>query len=381
MTFSLCMIVKNEQDTLHRCLDSVQGVFDEIIVVDTGSTDATKDIARAHGANVFDFEWIDDFAAARNASLSHASGDYLFWLDADDVFDEENREKLLTLKSTLPPTADVVMLPYAVAFDESGQVAFCYERERLFRNHAGFRFEGFVHECVTPRGVVLHGDATVFHKPPRDKEKDSRRNLSLYEKHLAAGARLSPREQYYFARELYYCRYTERAAAELEAFLARDGGWRADKAGACLLLYEIYHRTDREKAKKSLVRALAYGKVSPQVCCLLGDEAASENETAQAIFWYKAALVCPHDYRAEGFVMPDYEAYYPTMQLCVLYDRLGDLEEAKNYHRLAKKAKPNSEAVAYNEAYFKKKDEEAAEADKKDDPSEESPQPVENSGV
>jgi glycosyltransferase involved in cell wall biosynthesis len=82
---SLTMIVKNEERNLSHCLESVRGVFDEIIIVDTGSTDGTKAIAREFGAKVLDFPWIDDFSAARNVALTHATGDYAFWLDADDV--------------------------------------------------------------------------------------------------------------------------------------------------------------------------------------------------------------------------------------------------------------------------------------------------------
>ena len=96
-TVSLTMIVRNEENNLPHCLTSARGLFDEIVVVDTGSTDRTKDIAVEFGAKVIDFVWIDDFAAARNMSLAHATGDYAFWLDADDVLDPPQREKLKTL--------------------------------------------------------------------------------------------------------------------------------------------------------------------------------------------------------------------------------------------------------------------------------------------
>ena len=95
------MIVKNEQENLPTCLASVEGIFDEIVVVDTGSSDRTKEIAREFGAKVFDFEWIDHFAAARNEALSHATGDYAFWLDADDVIERAEREKLVALLAGL----------------------------------------------------------------------------------------------------------------------------------------------------------------------------------------------------------------------------------------------------------------------------------------
>ena len=99
---SLTMIVKDEQDNLPHCLSSVVGLFDEIVIVDTGSIDRTPEIAREFGARVFDFVWVDDFAAARNAALARATGDYVFWLDADDVVDPPEREKLRALLDGLP---------------------------------------------------------------------------------------------------------------------------------------------------------------------------------------------------------------------------------------------------------------------------------------
>ncbi len=97
------MIVKNEENNLPACLRSVAGLFDEIVVVDTGSTDRTREIAAEFGARVFDFVWVDDFAAARNAALARATSDYAFWLDADDVIDPPEREKLQALLESLSP--------------------------------------------------------------------------------------------------------------------------------------------------------------------------------------------------------------------------------------------------------------------------------------
>jgi glycosyltransferase involved in cell wall biosynthesis len=95
------MTVKNEQENLPRCLASVEGIFDEIIVVDTGTTDRTKEIACEFGANVFDYDWIDSFAAARNEALLHATGDHAFWLDADDVVEPAKCVKLSALLAAL----------------------------------------------------------------------------------------------------------------------------------------------------------------------------------------------------------------------------------------------------------------------------------------
>src|SRR5262249_23051971 len=94
---SLCMIVRNEEANLPGCLESVADLVDEMVVVDTGSTDRPKGVACRYGARVFDFPWVDHFAAARNESLRHARGRWVFWLDADDRLDEENRARLRTL--------------------------------------------------------------------------------------------------------------------------------------------------------------------------------------------------------------------------------------------------------------------------------------------
>ena len=95
------MIVRDEEKNLPNCLESVRGVFDEIVIVDTGSQDRTKEIARSFGARVFEFAWVDDFAAARNEALAHATGDYAFWLDADDVVEPVQVEKLRALLGSL----------------------------------------------------------------------------------------------------------------------------------------------------------------------------------------------------------------------------------------------------------------------------------------
>jgi GT2 family glycosyltransferase len=94
---SLTVIARNEESNLPNCLASVRGLFDEIVVIDTGSHDRTAEIARSFGAKVFDFPWVDDFGAARNEALARATGDFAFWLDADDVLDPPQREKLRAL--------------------------------------------------------------------------------------------------------------------------------------------------------------------------------------------------------------------------------------------------------------------------------------------
>ncbi|HZW31353.1 MAG TPA: glycosyltransferase, partial [Isosphaeraceae bacterium] len=149
---TLVMIVRDEQDHLPRCLESVRGVFDEIVVVDTGSVDRTKAIAEEFGARVFDFVWIDDFSAARNAALAHATGDFVFWLDADDVLDPPEREKVTALLGRLRPgdgTAYVVRCACDPGADGSGGQT-VVDQIRLFPRRDDVRWTYRVHEQILP---------------------------------------------------------------------------------------------------------------------------------------------------------------------------------------------------------------------------------------
>lgn len=152
---SLCMIVRDEEEFLDACLQSVEGVVDEIVVVDTGSTDRSVDIAARRGATVVPFRWCDDFSAARNESLNHASGEWILVLDAD--------ERLLTrdpgeIRSLL---AESSCGAYTVTITGQHRHAGGLSRQinafpRLFRRRPGIRFEGNVHEQITPSIHRLH---------------------------------------------------------------------------------------------------------------------------------------------------------------------------------------------------------------------------------
>ncbi len=146
------MIVRDEEMNLPACLSSARGLFDEIVVVDTGSTDRTKEIAREFGARVFDFAWIDDFAAARNAALSHATGAYAFWLDADDVIEAGEREKFDALLRGLradDPAAYVLRCACDQGRNRRAGIT-VVDHVRLFPVRKDVRWTYRVHEQILP---------------------------------------------------------------------------------------------------------------------------------------------------------------------------------------------------------------------------------------
>ena len=177
-TISLCMIVKNEEMHIARCLDSMADLVDEIIIVDTGSTDRTVEIVSDYTDKVYSYSWKDDFADARNASFSRAVMDYCMWMDADDILEASERDKFLQLKQTLSADVDIVMMKYHTSFDEAGRPSFSYFRERWIRNCAKYRWTGAVHEVIPPDGRVVYSDIAVCHKKVGAGDPD--RNLKIY---------------------------------------------------------------------------------------------------------------------------------------------------------------------------------------------------------
>ena len=352
ISVSLCMIVKNEEDVLARCLESAAGVADEIIVVDTGSTDRTREVAARFTRQIYSFPWRDDFAAARNESFSHASMDYCMWLDADDVLLEADQAALLALKETLDPAVSVVMAPYHTGFDEGGRVTFSYYRERLIKNRAGMRWDGAVHEAVTPLGKVLYADFAVTHRKTRPSDPD--RNLRIYQAQLDAGKKLEPRHQFYYGRELYYHRRWSEALAVFEKFLADGQGWVENCIDACGLCAECREQLDQpQEALAALLRTFAYDRPRAEICCEVGRWFFRRARYGQATYWYTLALTCPRDDRRGGFVSPDCYGYLPCIQLCVCHSYLGDRKRAEMFNELAAACKPDSPAVLQNREWFR----------------------------
>jgi GT2 family glycosyltransferase/tetratricopeptide (TPR) repeat protein len=170
---TLCLIVKNEESNLGDCLGSAADLVDEVIVVDTGSTDATKEIASRFGARVFDFPWCDSFAAARNESLRHATGDWIFWLDADDRLDEENRAKLRTLFAGLGEENAAYVLKCLCLPDAATGSSTVVDHVRLFRNRPDVRWTYRVHEQILPAirktgGAVRWSEVVIRHTGYQD---------------------------------------------------------------------------------------------------------------------------------------------------------------------------------------------------------------------
>ncbi len=184
---SLCLIVRNEEDCLADCLRSAADLVREIIVVDTGSTDRTREVAVAAGAKVIEFAWSDSFAAARNESLRHATGQWIFWLDADERLDEENRQQVRTLFAGLGDDNAAYTMTQQSELEASTYSTTRVDQVRLFRNHPQIRWDYRVHEQILPAvraggGELRRTDIVIHHAGFRDpvrQEAKVDRNLRL----------------------------------------------------------------------------------------------------------------------------------------------------------------------------------------------------------
>ena len=159
-TVSLCMIVKDEEDFLPQCLQSAGDVVDEIVLVDTGSSDATLEIARSFKAKVFQHEWKEDFSDARNVSLKHATSDWILYLDADEVLDQKSAQMLPEI---LNRTEHFGLFFCIYNINANGSILSKQYTVRLFRNLEGVRFAGKIHEYVLPMVALAYQGMSIYH--------------------------------------------------------------------------------------------------------------------------------------------------------------------------------------------------------------------------
>jgi glycosyltransferase involved in cell wall biosynthesis len=181
------MIVRNEEKNLEECLAPVARLFDEIVIIDTGSQDATKEIAARYTQNIFDFPWCDDFSAARNESLERSSGDWIFWLDADDRVRPENARRLEALLLSLEDRRRAYFMDTVVLGPYKSEAPQLLSHPRLFRRHPELRWRNRVHEQVRAEMEKLGYEAVwsdiqidhVGYEDPLVRQRKAKRDLRL----------------------------------------------------------------------------------------------------------------------------------------------------------------------------------------------------------
>ena len=352
---SLCMIVKNEESRLEQCLASVYGLVDEIIIVDTGSTDRTKEVARKFTEKLYDFEWVDDFSAARNFSFDQATMDYILWMDADEILLPQEAKKFRALKERLLPDVDAVMMRYNPGEDEQGRLLFSCSRGRLTKRACDFRWREPVHEYLEIAGKFANSDISISHV--KQHTVFSRRNIKIYESYLEKGRPLSPRGLYYYARELKEQGCFSESILWFERFLDEEEGCVEDKIRACFELSKCYQaESENQKSLMAMLRSFSFDTPRAESCCLIGYYYKGQEDFLKAAFWFDLALKLERPREDRGAHQGDFWGYIPSLECAACQERLGNLEKAKHYNQLAELFKPGSLAVVHNRRNYESRE-------------------------
>lgn len=335
ITISLCMIVKNEEKLLARCLDSVADLMDEIIIVDTGSVDATKEIAARYTDRIYDFVWTGNFADARNFAFSLAGMEYIYSADADEVLDEANRAAFLELKRTMLPEIDIVQMYYANQLDFG--TIYNYDKElrpKLFKRLRTFTWAEPIHEQVILEPVIYDSEIAICHKP-ESNHKD--RDLASFARMTASGYRLSKRLHNIYAKELFISGEEADFLAAAPFFEAScmetDRSLDETKEAACVAARAARLRKDTAGFFKYALKVVACDGCA-EICCELGEFFLEQRDLDEAVIWFYNAA-----YETESILNIHSSGDVPLGRLAECCRLMGDQEQERQYRELAEKWK------------------------------------------
>lgn len=214
MKISACIIVKNEEQVIARCLESYHMAVDEIIVVDTGSTDQTVDIAKRFGAKLFHFTWIDDFSAAKNYAIAQAKGDWIVFLDADEYFANGTGSNIRAYLKKLDPTFNSVACKMVNIDQVSGRVLDEITHVRIFKNDKQIRYVNTVHEMLqnTQKNKKMNAilarpqEFLIYHTgySHDNRQEKAQRNLDILLRELPRVATQTQAMYYHYIADCYF---------------------------------------------------------------------------------------------------------------------------------------------------------------------------------
>lgn len=340
-TISCAVIAKNEAHNIPIWYESIQGMFDEYILIDTGSLDGTREVAESLGIQVYDFTWIDDFAAARNFAFSKATKDYIFWNDLDDVFTGHDHFKLW--RDNVMSSADYWLAPYHYASNAQGIPVCTFARERVIKRGLGFEWKYFIHEGILPHASIpisaqYVGTWAVKHRRTvEDSAKDKGRNLGIFERHERSGMKFDPRMQYYYGKELFENGKQADSIAWLKSALADEKLELHDRLlGLQYLSYAYMGCNQINEAMQIAHQGLFLAPQRAEFWVLIGDAYLKQGKMVDAVPYFVAAKSCQYSDSGNRpvvgataiFSHADCYGVYPSNQLARIYANLGDFKKS-----------------------------------------------------
>lgn len=331
ISISVCMIVKNEEAVLSRCLNSLKEIADEIIIVDTGSTDNTKQIAQQYTKDIYDFKWTDDFSKARNYSLSKATKEYIYIADADEEIEEEDRKKFIQLKNILLPEIDVVEMKIGNQLDYNTTYNFDVEyRPKLFKKFRPFQFIDPIHEVIDSTIHIYQSDITITHKPTKSHGD---RDLEIFRKLIEKGETLSFRLNHMYARELFIIGKEAdflKANSYFKKILENEKSSEEEiKAAECVIARAANLRKDSKSFFKIITKSILNTPCA-EICCEIGNFHFSNKDFEEAVLWYHTAA-----FQAQSELNIHYSGEIPLKKLSSCFKQLGQIQESEKYRNLS----------------------------------------------
>lgn len=351
---SVCLIVRDEEAVLDRCLQSFafegKPIWDELVVCDTGSTDNTIAIAQKHGARIEHFQWNDNHSDARNYAESKCKGEWILWIDADEVL-VEGHEEIRRIVSG--PINESGIKPRMV-FDRDavGNPSREYSRQELLhRNDGKWQWHGAVHEWLAGPSSNTYPQIVMEHlgRPGPDRPTVSdmfealRQNLAntLDERHL-----------YYLLREHWYKGRHQETIALVDFALAQPATWSQQRSDMAILAGHAWKAMGKpEEARKSYLRAVEEWGAWAEPYYWLGMLHYELGQWAEGAAWFYASL--PFDPPVDFFTDQAIYTWRRYDQLAVCLHNLGKNEEAKRYGWLAIVANPKDPRLRENMGFYR----------------------------
>jgi glycosyltransferase involved in cell wall biosynthesis len=344
---SVVLIVKNEEELLARCLDSLKAIWDELVVVDTGSTDKTVEIARSYGARLGYFPWRSDFAAARNYAESLCFGDYVYWQDADEVLLEGHEAIRRVVEEN---TFDGVAPKLIFKRDSEGRPTNTFIRqEMLHRNNGKWSWHGAAHNWLNGTGRIERPDIVIEHLSRPSGDRPNHADIfDALRSNFKDG--LPERQLFYLAREHFYKSHWHECIGLVGLMLQTERKWPIQRSRSCLLAGDSWRALgEKEAARQSYLKALAEYEGWAEPYFALGRLAHAEKRYVEAIGWFLASTA----YEPGGYFV-DHTIYewgrWDALALACY--KAGRKEEAARYGAIALAARPDNERLKKNMEYY-----------------------------
>ena len=340
---SQCMIVKNEEMNIERALSWAKGIAFEQIVVDTGSTDRTVEIAGHLGAKVFHFKWADDFSTAKNYAIEQSSGDWIAFLDADEYMSADHARLIIPLIEkyiNLYGNKVVALTTKWIQLNDDGNIVSVNRQERIFINHSGVRYERSIHETLKiPSGTfpVSENDIIIMHtgysQSVHTSTRKLERNISLLKKALKSDPE-DVKSKFYLAESLFGTGNTAEAIPLYREVLNET----VNKKGAYELLrirafYYLVHSLNNTNAfdEAYALTEQAFHEFPDHIniCCLYGAAMYSRGQFENALNTFKKAEKLIEDGKVENQLLDNVDSLYKY--LAQTYTKLNNLIAALHY--------------------------------------------------